>query len=202
MIKRIFYLNVFIFSFYSISHSQLLSNLNSIEFKSSKLVIGTFSSNKNIFIDSSCQYSDDFIQLRYNSFIIDSSLVSTNYNTSGYRSFKIAKQIVFSQISGVIFAFGVAVIGSQIAPNLGWGGLYLMYGGYLVGMILGVHKFGNDKYERAPFTSSLLGGLLGLPIGILVYNSDRKQRGFTGVAPFALPTIGAVISFNLSAKPR
>jgi len=192
MFYKMFSLNIFMFICCTAAYGQFTTNLFVKEFNSSALLKPCSAADNNTLTAAP----------NYNLNSADSSLADTEYNTVRYRSFKIGRQLILSQLSGAVFAFGAAVLGSQILPDLNWGGLYLMYGGYIAGMMLGVHMFGNDKYEQAPFASSLLGGLVGIPIGIFLYNSQKKPRGFNAVAPFVFPSFGAVISFNLSQKPR
>jgi hypothetical protein len=52
------------------------------------------------------------------------------------------------------------------------------------------------------FAKTLAGSLIGLPIGYLIYKSDPKPHGFSALAPFIFQTLGAVISFNLTANPK
>ncbi len=190
MTIRICCISISILFFSSLSYGQLTTESFTKKFNSSVLVTEGNSINKNS------------TNLKYYSISMEDNLDSTNYNSAGYRSFKIGKQIVLSQIYGAIFGVGFGFLGAVINPNLGLGGIYVMYGGYITGMMLGVHIVGNDKYESASFVNSLLGGLIGLSIGIIFYNSDPIPSGFNAVAPFAFPTIGTVISFNLLAKPK
>lgn len=170
-----------------------------MEFKSSYLLHQADNNNVFAIVNSSFPSND---KLKYQSETDRYSPDSTNYNSMGYRSIKIGKQVVLSQISGVILASGFVIAGALIAPGALSFAPYIMYGGYITGMATGVHYFGNDKYEQAGFSKSLIGALIGLPIGILIYNSDPKPHGFTAIAPFLFPTLGAVISFNISAKPK
>jgi hypothetical protein len=70
--------------------------------------------------------------------------------------------------------------------------------------LFGQANFSNDisTYEKSSFNNTLTGGLAGAVLGIVIYRSDERPHGFTGMAPVLLPTLGAVISFNLTAKPK
>ena len=131
----------------------------------------------------------------------NSNTDSTHYNTIAYRSLKISKQIILSQLSGAFFTFGFGIAGAEMGTDPDQFKT-LMYVGYIIGMSLGTHVFGNDQYEKAPFIYSLIGAIAGSPIGLHFYNSDPIPHGFTAIAPLMFPTVGAVISFNLFAKPR
>ena len=124
------------------------------------------------------------------------------YNTFSYRTVKISKQVVLSQFSGAALGFAAVLLQAALAPQSKDYVPQVMYGGYIAGMTLGVHFLGNDRYEHAGFGKTLVGALIGLPVGYLIYKSDSKPHGFSALAPFVFPTLGAVISFNLSARPR
>ena len=189
----------------SASFAQLKTDSNYSTFKAS--YISHQSHSKNIILTHK-MYILQTQELFYSPESVHYNSDSTSYNTAGYRSIKIGKQVVLSQISGAALGFCAAIIASALVGSSSSGydeldaGTIFMYGGYLTGMSLGVHYFGNDKYEKAGFSKSLLGALAGLPIGYLIYKSDPTPHGFTAVAPFLFPTLGAVISFNLSAKPK
>ncbi len=124
------------------------------------------------------------------------------YGMPTYRAFKISKQVVLGQISGAALAFGFVAAQAAFIPESNLSVPLVMYSGYLTGMVLGVHFTGNDRYEHAALGRTVLGAALGLPVGYLIYKSDPKPHGFSALAPFVFPTLGAVISFNLSAKPK
>lgn len=196
--KSLFFIILFILN-YSISFGQLKMRSTYVEFKSSFLLYQVDNNNIFAIVNSSFPPND---KLKYQSETDRYSSDSTNYNSMGYCSIKIGKQVVLSQVPGVILAYGFLVAGALIAPGALSFAPYIMYGGYITGMVTGVHYFGNDKYEQAGFSKSLIGALIGLPIGYLIYKSDPKPHGFTAIAPLLFPTLGAVICFNLSAKPK
>ena len=196
--KTLFFIILFILN-YSSSFAQLKMRSTYVTFKSSYLLPQT--DNKSIYAVNNNAFTLNN-KLKYMSESKENYNNSGSYNTFGYRSIKIGKQLVLSQGSGAILAFGSLLAGAIITQGAESLALYIMYGGYMAGMTLGIHYFGNDKYEQAGFGKSLLGALIGLPIGYLIYKSDPKPHGFSAAAPFIFPTLGAVISFNLSAKPK
>ncbi len=131
-----------------------------------------------------------------------SQMTPPAYGTFTYRTIKVSKQVILSQFSGAALGFAAVLLQAALVPQSKDYVPQVMYGGYVAGMTLGVHFLGNDRYEQAGFGKTLVGALLGLPVGYLIYKSDSKPHGFSALAPLVFPTLGAVICFNLSAKPR
>ena len=191
MLKHIFFQLAILLITVANSQGQFYSQTKSNQFTSSRLI----KSDKNL------NFGREYIDLLMYKIKPESSKVDSTRFGWSYRTLKIGKQIVFSQTYGGLLALGFTLVGAVAAPKIGFGGIYIMYVGYLTGMMVGVHSFGNDDYEEAAFSETFVGGLIGFSIGYVIYQSDPKPHGFTAIAPLALPTLGAIISFNLSAKP-